>query len=222
MLDFWHRTIDNKEKVRYQQAKVYSPYCEASKNSIKEERGITYLSVNGFYRYSAIMEPLFAKRGVSEEHKGWLYDIYMHYLTILEWRRGINGQEYEINKIRKELELGKYGENIVATYELLAREDKYYIAHMLYQQQKTRESINKFSDVLVAVLKNGIVYKDQNQEKQILFYINSKENVKENDIINMICELFLPMGYELRVFRETHFGVFGEEQTMRIDEIELL
>lgn len=222
MLDFWHRTIDNKEKVRYQQAKVYSPYCEASKNSIKEERGITYLSVNGFYRYSAIMEPLFAKRGVSEEHKGWLYDIYMHYLTILEWRRGINCQEYEINKVRKELEAGKYGESIAETYELLPREDKYYIAHMLYQQQKTRESIIKFSDVLVAVLNNGIVYKNQNQEKQVLFYINSKENIKENKIIDMICELFLPLGYELRVFRETHFGVFGEEQTMRIDEIELL
>ena len=222
MLDFWHRTIDNKEKVRYQQAKVYSPYCEASKNSIKEERGITYLSVNGFYRYSAIMEPLFAKRGVSEEHKGWLYDIYMHYLTILEWRRGINCQEYEINKVRKELEAGKYGESIAETYELLPREDKYYIAHMLYQQQKTRESIIKFSDVLVAVLNNGIVYKNQNQEKQELFYINSKENIKENKIIDMICELFLPLGYELRVFRETHFGVFGEEQTMRIDEIELL
>lgn len=222
MLDFWQRTIDNKEKVRYQQAKVYSPYCEAAQNSIKEERGITYLSVNGFYRYSAIMEPLFAKRGVSEEHKGWLYDIYMHYLTILEWRRGINGQEYEINRVREELEAGKYGESIAETYGVLPREDKYYIAHMLYQQQKTRESTIKFSDVLVAVLKNGIVYKNQNQEKQILFYINSKENIKENRIINMICELFLPLGYELRVFRETHFGVFGEEQTMRIDEIELL
>lgn len=222
MLDFWKRTIEHKEKVRYQQAKVYSPYCEASKNSIKEEHDITYLSVNGFYRYSAIMEPLFAKRGVSEEHKGWLYDIYMHYLTILEWRRGINCQEYEINKVRKELEAGKYGESIAETYELLPREDKYYIAHMLYQQQKTRESIIKFSDVLVAVLNNGIVYKNQNQEKQVLFYINSKENIKENKIIDMICELFLPLGYELRVFRETHFGVFGEEQTMRIDEIELL
>lgn len=222
MLDFWKRTIDHKEKVRYQQAKVYSPYCEASKNSIKEEREITYISVNAFYRYSAIMEPLFAKRGVSEEHKKWLYDIYMHYLTILEWRRGINGQEYEISKIRKDLELGKYGESIAATYELLSREDKYYIAHILYQQQKTRESVMKFSDVLVAVLKDGIVYKNQNQEKQILFYINAKESIKEKNVIDMICELFLPIGYELRVFRETHFGVFGEEQTMMIGEIELL
>lgn len=222
MLDFWKSTIDNKEKVRYRQVKEFSPYCEATKDCMEKNGDITCLSLNAFYRYNTIMEPLFAKRGVSEEYKEWLCDIYMHYLTILEWRRGINVQEYNIYRIRNELESGKYGENIAETYKQLTREEKYYVAHMLKQQMETKESVNKFSDVLVAILRDGIVYKNQNNEKQILYYINVKENTKENKIIDMICDLFLPIGYELRVFRENHFAVLGEEQTMTIGEIELL
>lgn len=222
MLEFWKRTVDNQENIRFTQVTEYSPYCEASRKWIKEEGEITYLSVNAFYRYSEIMEPLFIKEDISMQLKNWLFDIYMHYLTILEWRSGVTVQEYEIQKIRVALEMGEYGQDISDTYMKLENEKKYYIAHMLYQQENTKESITKFADVLVNILQDGIVYKNRNDEKQILFYINKKENLRENNIIQMICNLFLPIGYDLRVFRETHFGVMGENQTMKIGEIELL
>lgn len=222
MLEYWKKTIDHQEKIRFTQTTEYSPYCEASRNSVKENGGITCLSVNAYYRYSEIMEPLFINDTISAEWKNWLFDIYMHYLTILEWRKGITVQEYEIQKIRVALEKGEYGQDIFPIYRSLEREKKYYIAHMLFQQEKTRESISKFADVMVTVLQDGIVYKNRNQEKQVLFYINRAETQNESNVIQMICDLFLPIGYNLRVFRETHFGVMGKNQTMEIGEIELL
>ena len=222
MEELWKRVAEGKENIRFCQAPSYSPYCEFSDSGIEEIQGLTRLSMNAFYRYAPIMEPLFASKELNREQRDWLFDVYMHYLTELEYRKGATRQELAIRKLQAGLTDGIYGERVKAAYLLLDRNQKYYVSHMLECQQRTRESVNKCADVLVTVLQDGIVYKSETNEKQLMLYINKRENEQDKAIIHMVCELFLPLGYDLRVFWENHFAVIGEMQTMVLDEIELL
>lgn len=223
MEEFWKLVSKNKDKIRFVQAESYSPYSEFSVKGKKElSNGVLQLSVNSFYRYDSIMQPLFTNSQLSEKHKEWLFDIYMHYLTELEYRTGMTYLEYQVRSCMQDLLSGQYGKKIQETYKLLDEKDAYSLAHMLYLQRQTQESIEKFTSILVDVLHNGIVYKNEMNEKELYLYLSEKEENEKNSIIDMIKQLFMPLGYELRVFWEQHFAVIGENQTMHIDEIEIL
>lgn len=223
MEDFWKVVCKGKDNIRFMQAESYSPYSEISMNGIQQmDDNLTQVSVNGFYRYDSIMQPLFGKKSIPDSQKAWLFDIYMHYLTELEYRSGTTYQDYLIRKFQMDLEEGMYGQEIQECFERLDKDEKFTVAHSLFCQQSTRESVERFADTLVAVLHNGVVYKNELNEKELYIYISSKKNDEDISKIYLVQQLFQPMGYESRIFWEQHFAVFGEEQTLRMDEIELI
>ena len=116
MEDFWNRVLRDKENIRFYQAASYSPYSEYSRNWMEEENGITKLSINSFYRYDAIMQPLFGNKMVDKKRREWIFDLYMHYLTELEYRNGATVQEYAVKGFWKQLEDGAYGENLKSIF----------------------------------------------------------------------------------------------------------
>lgn len=222
MEEFWNSARGKMEDSRFIQAISYSPYTEFS-SSWKEVKGrIQELTINGFYRYDKVMQPLFTNETVSKEVKDRLFDIYMHYLVELEYRNGVTDREKEIHAYMTELQDGFYGEEVRATYFTLTSKEQYTIAYLLMKQSNTRESIQKYSTGIVELLENGIVYKNRYNEKQLLIYVNNKKNEHDLNKIQMVDELFKPLEYETQVFWDNHFGVINEKQTMMIDEIELL
>lgn len=74
----------------------------------------------------------------------------------------------------------------------------------------------------MSVLHNGIVYKNELNKKELFIYISCKKNEEDISKIRLVRQLFEPIGYKSRVFWEQHFAVFGEKQTLRMDEIELI
>ena len=222
MEKFWQRVAENKENIRFYQSNSYSPYSEFSQNWMKEEHGITQLGINGFYRYDGIMQSLFSGDKINRKWKEWLFDIYMHYLTEIEYRTGLTIQEFQVRRYWNDLERGIYGDEIKEIFVTLSSDNKYYIAHTLWRQSESRESVDKFAEALVTVLNCGIVYKNKWKQKQLLFYTNVKKNDKDMAKLKLVQQLFQPLGYSLHVLWEHHFAVVGEEQTMTIDEIELL
>lgn len=223
MEDFWRTVTKDKENIRFLQPCSFSPYSEISLNGIKtDSNGITWITVNGFYRYDSIMQPLFGKEGITVGQKNMLFDIYMHYLTELEYRTGVTCQEYLIRRLWSELENGSYGEDLCEIFNRLGNKEKYIIAHALQRQQRIGESVELFSDVLVSVLGTGIVYKNAINEKELLLYAGKKKNDNDTAVLTLIRKLFKPLDYELYIFWDYHFAVFGEKQTMAVDEIELL
>lgn len=223
MEHFWRTVKEGKDKVRFYQAEVYSPYSEAAIDGIKKtEDQIIQITMNGFYRYDSIMQALFRKKMVTEKQQKWIFDIYMHYLTELEYRSGVTYQEYLLRSYWSDIEEGCYGDELKDAFSGLTEDEKYIIANSLYQQSNTGESVERFTDTLVAVLHNGIVYKNELNEKELYFYINNKKNEVDISKISLVQQLFQPIDYELRIFWEQHFAVLGEEQTMQIGEIELI
>lgn len=222
MEDFWKKTARGKENIRFVQSKSFSPYSEFSRNWCSESDGITSLTMNGFYRYDTILEPLFGNTGISEERKNWLFDIYMHYLTDIEYLKGMTLQECKIRQYMQELKSGLYGKELQIVYGSLDQDRQYYIAHAICMQDKTQESVRLFCDVLIYVMQDGVVYRNKTNTKELLYYINLKQTKEDAERVEMIRKLFLPLGYELRVFWAHHFAVIGYEQTSQLGEIELI
>lgn len=218
----WKIIAEKKDNVRFCQNASYSPYSESSLKWMVQEEDVIKIAINSFYRFDGIMQPLFKEDRLTKEYQDWIFDIYMHYLTELEYRGGVTIQELHVRKYWKALENGSYGDKIRCLFNLLSSEKKYYISHMLWKQEETRETVNKYAEALVTILNGGIVYKNKLNEKQLLFYLNEKKSEDSLSKIEMIQQLFQPLGYTLHVFWENHFAVVGEEQTMIIDEMELL
>ena len=71
-------------------------------------------------------------------------------------------------------------------------------------------------------MQTGIIYKNKLDDKELYLYMNRKNNHTDEEQIEMIEKLFLPLDYRVRIFWENHFAVLGEAQTTLIDEIEIL
>ena len=223
MEELWNTISRDKDKIRYHQAESYSPYSEYAANGIQQTSdGLTHITMNSFYRYDRIMQPLFGNQNISEKHREWLFDIYMHYLTALTYKSGVTYQEYEIRQRWSAIERGEYGEQIRSIFIQMSNSQKYYIAHSLWQLQRNGASVSIFTEILVAIMQTGIIYKNELDEKELYLYMNRKDNHADEEMINMIKELFLPLDYRVRIFWGNHFAVLGEAQTTLIDEIEIL
>ena len=222
MEDFWKKVVSNKENIRFIQARSFSPYSEFSKNWYNEKDGLIEFTLNGLYRYDSIFEPLFKYDRLDNKFKDWIFDVYMHYLTELQYRNGLTVREAKIQVIKKDLKNGSYGDDVATAYKNLCDDDKYLLAHYMYLQGKTEASIYLFCKVLTDIMHNGVIYKDKENDKVMLFYINEQKKESAELKINMLIQLFMPLGYGLRVFWEKHFAMVGLEQTMQIGEIEIM
>ena len=222
MNGFWKVVSEDIENVRIRQADSFGPYSEITERWLEEKTMPKQVSVNGFYRFDAIMQALFGEERVEPAIQDWLFDVYMHALVPIEFRTGMSYQELQIRQKWNTLADGTYGGKNAEIFYSLDSDRKYYIAHALWSQEQTGAGIRKFADVMVRTLEKGIVYKNKCREKQILLYVSNNENTEDAEVIALVQELFLPLGYELDIFWEKHFAVIGQEQTMQLDEIKLL
>ena len=222
MEDFWNASTKKKDKVRYRQSRSYSPYSEFFSDWKQEKDGITTLSINAFYRFDEVMEPLFQSKVIDGEKRDWLFDVFMHYLIELEFRSGLTRTDWNVHAVMDEMENDRYGREITKLYQELSDREKYYVAHMITKQERTGASVEKYAEVLSVLLENGIVYKNKYREKTLLLYVGKRENTQDKNKIRLAEELFQPLGYDLVTFWEKHFAVLDEKQTMEIDQIELL
>ena len=219
---FWELVCEDISEIRFKQAYSFSPYSEIPNNWYEEKGEVKNLTINSFYRFDSIMQTLFTDKEIDRWKKDWLFDIYMHYLVILEYRKGITYQDIQVREYIDDLENGLYGEDVKKIYTKLDKDEKYYVADMLRKQDKTDSSVYKLADVLVRLLGLGIVYKNKNAPKELLLYVCYEKTDFDMDKINMCIQLFQPLGYTIRVFWDKHFAVMGQNQTLRMESIELL
>lgn len=222
MEDLWKAVRDGKDNIRFRQRTQASPYIEADRRDItKTEDGVRQIRMNGLYRFEDVIRPLLQEKDVDEELRAWLFDVLLHYLTCIAYREGFSVHAYRVRQYMEELEKGCYGAEICRLYQNLGMDDKYYINVGMYKQANTRESVLLFAEMLIKLVGFGTVYKNLLEKNEILYYAGKCQDKETEEKIRLVRLLFLPLGYTLRIFWETHFGVLGEEQTMELGAIEL-
>ena len=222
MEDLWKAVRNGKENIRFRQRTQASPYIEADRRDItKMEDGVCQIRMNGMYRFADVICPLLQADDVDEKLRAWLFDVFLHYLTCIAYREGFSVHEYKVRQNMQALEKSCYGAEICRLYRNLGMDEKYYINDGLYRQANTRESVLLFAEMLVKIVGFGTVYKNLLEKDEVLYYAGKRKDKETEEKIRLGRLLFLPLGYTLRIFWETHFGVLGEEQTMELGAIEL-
>lgn len=222
VLELMEKGIE-KEEIFFRQAKEYSPYYEQSFSDINQKQtNGSKLEINGFFRFGKIFgELLNVNDTEAPELKEYLFDILMHYLTEIDFRKGVSRREIYITKICQEVSVGNYGNIVADQFAQLQQNLQHGLSDLLLTQFQTGSSVLLFSGAIRLIFPDAIVYKNNLNIKQLLVYLGEREGKDVTRRYEMVKSLFLPLGYSLRVFYEHHFGVLGVNETLKLGDIEI-
>lgn len=216
------------EELFFKQAKEYSPFYEQSFSCINETGIITEeIEVNLLYRLADIFQELLNPVGCGleeteyEEFRRYLIDAMLHVLVYTDLRHGLTGREIYIKSLLQEIREGVYWSGAAGAFAWIEADKQNRLAALLLIQMETGSSLSRFRSAVRILYPDAILYQIKEERKKLLLYLRQKENHQERQVLELAKALFLPIGFELRVFWQYHFGIIGIEATMQLDEIAL-
>lgn len=222
---------DNAEEIHFEQAELWNPYAELAVDSEQmKEDGTPVCRYNALYRYEDIFFPFFQLEGIPSEQKDKvLFDIFSHYLATVDGKSGVSFREFRKRKFGMDIEQGYYGELIKTIYGGLSKEKKYIVIHYLELQERiqkegtiTAACMDIYMKVVIGLFETGVMYKDRYRDRQYIFYVGKEKTDEGERLLQLSETLFLPFGYQVEVLWDKHFGLIGENQTLRVDAIQIM
>lgn len=214
-------------KFKFCLSEVLSPYTELNLEAINEVKNNIesmkhqVLEVNPFLRFSEIfyllLEPNNYKN--NKKLKNCIFNILIHFLGELDLYLGQNKKDIIIKEMVKNIEKGAFGEKIRDDFKIFKEYEKVIIADGLYCMYNYLDMLESFKKVFKAIFLDSIIYDRLTSETNIVIYLNYKKTKENKTKVEFIKEMFLPLGLEIDLFWEKHFGVIGVDITMRIGEI---
>lgn len=216
----WEAATEAKE-ICYEQAECFSPYYEIADVVETEKKGLK-ISYNSLYRYENVFDGLLSAEDGKQGWQQLLLDLGTHILVEQELKSGWTKKELRIRRIMKQLEQADYGELVKKQYDKLDSMQKHKLACCMAEQLSCGESVALYAKALIGLWESGVVYKNVDTPKTLLVYAGEKKTAEKENIAVLVEDIFLPLGYETRIFWETHFGVIGKKESLRYGQIELL
>lgn len=210
--------------ISFVPAKSFSPYIECqseSINQIKLEKN-KKIEVNPFFRYESIFGELLAidNDEILPELKEFVFDFWIHEIFHIEVLSGMTGKSFEKMFLMEEIIDGLFGTGAKREFELFNKREQTKLIYQMIHLYSGGDCSVLFCSALKIIFSDVYIY-TLNKDK-ILLYVEEKESTVLKKKISFIKDIFLPIEMELDVFWDRHFGVFGVEETMVLDEIELL
>lgn len=206
--------------ISFKQADVFSPYFETTGKEQTTSQSIEY---NGMYRYGDIFERLYENKAhISDETRAICFDVITHLLVQLDLLKGMSHKEYERYWYRKKILSGSYGVDIADLYKLLRRNQQYLIAFYMQKMNRNGPCTQIFAKAVIDLLGQGVVYSSRIRDKQLYIYVGRKKNKKDEQIVLLAENLFLPLDYKSEIFWNHHFGVLNEPCTLQYGTIQIL
>lgn len=131
-------------------------------------------------------------------------------LEEIEMNRDAGRTEFLVYQKRNELLTGVYGERVQAYCRELEGEQLAWIANALCLQEMG-ESITLYGKVLTGFTGMGSLYQNMHKKGELLFYVGCEPDRSVAQGIELINILFLPWGYELKIYWEEAFAVLGAD-----------
>ncbi|MDR0468508.1 MAG: hypothetical protein LBH09_00865 [Peptococcaceae bacterium] len=209
------------EEIHFAPSGVANPYREVFFGNInKVEISGEPIEVNAFYRFSHVFEALLREdMDANPELQETLFDILMHYLAILDLRSGLCRAEYYMQFLIEDVEGGLYGKRNAESLKSFRGKDKRLVAAELVRMYKTGSSMRLFARLLREIYPDSIVYLDTRGVRELLVYVGKKQTEVLTDQIALLCDLFVPADYSVKLFWEHHFGLIDIPETMEIGQI---
>ncbi len=213
------------EEIYFEQAKVWDPYGEVVE--VTEDNRCIY---NALHRYENVFLKYFQENGIPKsDSEKMLFDVCSHILAGIDIKEGFSYREYERRRIGEDIELGMYGVYVKDVYNSLSVSKKNIVMHYLEMQNRTagaaaaiRTELEIYKKAVIELLGTGVLYKDKYHAERYILYVGCSRNSEQEKLIQLAQILFLPLGYEVRLLWDKHFGLLGAKQTMELDEIYMM
>ena len=206
----WENYDENNEYVIN---KSVTPYLEVFDNSTHE------IAVNPLLRFASIFENIITNLS---EYADSLNNVALHYLAMLDKSFGMNYFQMLLEKIRNDFINGYYGQKVKNLWEIMNDKDKntslYYTALRLLNDDKSffMEALGKsFPASSLAYDKESALY---------FLYIGAENTSYNKSKLELLITLFanINMTLKLKTVWKYHYGVIGDQNTMRINAIQIV
>lgn len=209
-------------RLRFVPAVSFSPYMELSLEDLNATVPEQIVEINPYYRFYTIFRDLFpADDAGYAELRETLFDVVVHFLAEADLMQGMNRREYHIRFVRRDLLHGIFGERIQQHYAQLDDHEQDAIAEGLLRLYETGEAVHLLKQTLRRIFPRSIIYAHCHDRDELLIYIGQEENISNRTKVELLLDLFLPARFDLRIYWSHHFGIVGEDDTMKQDAISL-
>lgn len=198
-----------------------SPYRETAFEDLNlAELSDPHIELNPLYRFSPIFSALFHANVTGyEQLSEMLFDLFMHYQTQLDLRRGLTRSEYYIRAILRDLMDGVYGESAAQAIMMFRKDEVKAILYRMLNLFQCGCLVSSFMQLMGTIYPTAIVYRNRDKDREILIYLPVDNSVIEQQKINFVLGMFLPMNYTVYVFWNRHFGLIDMDETMLLDHV---
>ena len=208
-----------REIIRFAQTGVSAPYMEVTYEELNrcllDEAPV---EVNAYYRFSAIYDSVLSGLDGYPELRDCLYDILMHYLAEINMREGLCKNEYYGLFLRGDVKDGKFGKAFKTAFETFTQKQLRSVTGNMVRLYSLGPSIALFRGVLRQLYPKSIIYLDAVERRELLVYIGKKETPELARQVDFLMALFVPFDYIVHIFWDLHFGIFGVDETLDLDE----
>lgn len=211
-----------KSDLFWKQSKDISPYYEQSFSALNQNHvEESTIEINALYRF----EELFSKylhKGYSEnpEFKKYFFDLVVHYLCEIDLGKGITKETIYLAELEQDIRNGVFGEVKATDFKSFNKNDS--ILPLLLKQMRIGATLTGFREAVTRFYPDCLIYQMKDNPKKILVYLGMKKTEKEMQKYDFIETMFLPIEYIVKVFWDKHFGIFGVDATLTMNEIELI
>lgn len=210
----------SKKDIYFNLAKTYSPYMELSPELINADFVEKSVEVNPYYRYHDIFKNLFHPENIEElELRESLLDLLLHFLAEIDRKQGMNKQEFFLRFLLRDIEANIFGESIRDKMQLFTKQEKEIIALNVIRLYQTGDEFFLLKDTMKRLFKDCILYVKSEEKDELLVYLGQKKYDQIQQKVQLVLETFLPIGFQIEIYWENHFGIIDVEETMKLDRI---
>ncbi len=210
----------NPKKIFYKKGEPFSPYSEISFEDLNNKEILQEVELNPYYRFFSIFNQLLdANLDENQELIKVLFDNLYHHLLDIDMFQGMNRREFYITFMIKNIEEGYLGKVLKENFSIFSKKEKRYIANGILSLYETAECIFILKKVTKEVFIKSYIFSNTDNKDEVVFYLRVKETEVNRKKIEFIKYLFLPYKYNVEIFWEYIFGVIGEDEFMKNDEI---
>lgn len=173
---------------------------------------------NPRYRYCRYIEAI-EQLSLDEKTKELVLSWFLRLAAGCERKNESRVEDYDSQLRRDEIIQGKYGISLQESFVALSeKRQKRAIRYMLLQE-KSGASLMLYGKALVAMLEDGVLYKNRRKPSELLLYLGKEPNAGDEAAIAFANREFMPFGYRLEVYAQESFGIIGDDRCMNLDEI---
>ena len=211
------------ESLFFCQAKQYSPWYEQSFPCLNQKTiEDTTIEINGLFRYFRLFHRLLHQEiAVYPELRRYMFDLFIHFLCELDLHKDLTREDFYVYRLEYEMLEGIFGAEYARVLAGMQDWERKNAVKLVYRQMAMRVTLSGFRKAVRLFYPDALLYQMREKETQLLLYLGIRKTAKETEKVNFLIGLFLPLGFDLRIFWDKHFGVVGVGATMQPDSIEI-